>query len=623
MKIKSLVLFAILIAFFLSCEKDMKWINQYDPEADLTEISNICEEKSAECGIIEVEFEGKKRSVFCGECEKDGYGCNTDYKCSDIDECADSTLNNCPRNSVCINEDATYSCSCKEHYSGDNCDPDTRTRDCEGLPENAEWNKVSSITQTWDGETWIPSEIGSFDKEASSTKCCFKCLENYSWKNNKCNADTRRVAKCKEKPANTVWNDDGAEGKFEQTWSGSEWLPESHESVFSKKTPQECGFKCATGFYWKEDYCEVAPTQEATCTGLPEYAEWNTVSTITQTWDGDDWEPTSAGSYSETASSTECRFQCIENYNWNSSTKACEGAKKKSDCTGLPENAQWNTASSITQQWNGEEWEPDTTGIYNEKASTTECRYKCKTNYNWNSSTSTCNAATQQANCSSKPANTVWNDNGANGKFTQTWNGSKWDPSSYTSTYNETPGTCRFKCDTNYRWNGSKCINPYVQCSSNSGEPCTDFSSGLMWSKTASSTMNWYDAVSYCNNLKEIGFDDWHLPNIDELRTLIKNRKTVYGGACGVSEENGCLSWSCFDWDYCAEDCNGSFDGCPSYSDGRYSIFGDTSWFWSSSTVSGDSSQAWIVSFWDGCVANPVNAKNNNEVNVRCVRNAD
>lgn len=54
---------------------------------------------------------------------------------------------------------------------------------------------------------------------------------------------------------------------------------------------------------------------------------------------------------------------------------------------------------------------------------------------------------TQIADCPAKPENSVWNDEGKNGKFEQTWNGSKWEPEISESTYSETEeGTCRFKC---------------------------------------------------------------------------------------------------------------------------------------------------------------------------------
>ena len=88
-------------------------------------------------------------------------------------------------------------------------------------------------------------------------------------------------------------------------------------------------------------------------------------------------------------------------------------------------------------------------------------------------------------------------------------------------------------CNSGYFWNGQKCT-VLPECSATSGTPCKDSTSGLIWSEKAENTMAWQDAKNYCNNHTEGGFS-WHLPNIDELRTIIKDRKTAAGGECNVS----------------------------------------------------------------------------------------
>ena len=45
------------------------------------------------------------------------------------------------------------------------------------------------------------------------------------------------------------------------------------------------------------------------------------------------------------------------------------------------------------------------------------------------------------------------------------------------------------------------------------------------------------DAIRYCEELVMGGYDDWRLPNIDEMRTVIRgNSGTVTGGACPMTE---------------------------------------------------------------------------------------
>jgi len=52
-----------------------------------------------------------------------------------------------------------------------------------------------------------------------------------------------------------------------------------------------------------------------------------------------------------------------------------------------------------------------------------------------------------------------------------------------------------------------------------------DTKTKLMWvwnGNLAGRVMNWKDAIYYCKNLKYAGYTDWRLPEIEELKTLIK-----------------------------------------------------------------------------------------------------
>ena len=507
---------------------------------------------------------------------------------------------------------------CNENYSWNDieCVAETRTADCSGLPENAEWNIASNITQSWDGEEWTPSSTGTYNSNSSSEECRFKCIENYNWNGTECVAGSRQGT-CAPKPANSVWNDDGANGFFPQTWDGTDWVPQTHASAYST-SPDTCHFKCATNYIWNDSTSKCVPaSQQAECTGLPENAQWNTASSIVQTWDGSEWIPSSTGSFNTSASNYECYFKCKEHYNWNGSI--CKAATQPATCTGLPENAKWNSVSDITQTWNGSSWEPSnvgsfnktasteecrfkcnehfswensqcvadtqpatciglpdnaewntvrsitqswngsdwtplatgtyntvpsteecrfkckeeyhwenpgcvsnirvnaqcsglpvnaswnsvssinqnwtssngwqpsTTGVYNTVESSEECRFKCNEHYNWSIATSTCNPETQQGNCSGTlPEHAVWNDNGANGKFTQTWSSSGWTPASYASSYSATAGICKFKCDKNYNWNNSKCDAAQTQQVN-----CTGLPDNAEWNTVSKITQTW------------------------------------------------------------------------------------------------------------------------------------
>ncbi|MBR4531651.1 DUF1566 domain-containing protein [bacterium] len=171
-----------------------------------------------------------------------------------------------------------------------------------------------------------------------------------------------------------------------------------------------------------------------------------------------------------------------------------------SECTKLPEHAQWNTVSEIKQSWDGRSWQPPKEGSYNETPSTSECRFKCVADYHWDGS------------------------------------------------------TCIVDCDPDS-------LPALPECSESSGTPCEDSSTHLIWSNRKSLTHD--DALSYCGGLWEEGgvCGGWRLPTISELRTLIiRCEGSMSEGSCAVKDPD-CLSeekcWS--DDCYCEGTGNGFF----------------------------------------------------------------
>jgi hypothetical protein len=49
----------------------------------------------------------------------------------------------------------------------------------------------------------------------------------------------------------------------------------------------------------------------------------------------------------------------------------------------------------------------------------------------------------------------------------------------------------------------------------------TDTVSGLMWQQDESRTMSWEEALDYCETLELAGYDDWRLPNRNELQSIV------------------------------------------------------------------------------------------------------
>ena len=232
----------------------------------------------------------------------------------------------------------------------------------------------------------------------------------------------------------------------------------------------------------------------------------------------------------------------------------------------------------------------------------------CNSGYNWNGSQCT----TSSTPCNPNPCTSIENSNG-----NCTVSGSSY--------------TCG--CYSGYTWSGGSCTSgggsSLPECSSTSATPCYDSTSHLTWSARASSAYTWANAGTYCDNLTEGGYSDWHLPTIDELKTLLTSATggTPRSANCAVSETNGCLAFDgCWTCSTCTEQgtASTSSNTCSnwgtSYSDGRYSKFGETGFLWSSSTRSDSTDsidRAWGVDFSYGRLSS---GHKTDKFYVRCVR---
>jgi hypothetical protein len=127
----------------------------------------------------------------------------------------------------------------------------------------------------------------------------------------------------------------------------------------------------------------------------------------------------------------------------------------------------------------------------------------------------------------------------------------------------------------------------------------TDTTAGLMWqngSDVGTVYSTWDEAKTYCADLSWDGYDDWRLPTVSELRSLIRGcAGTVTGGECGVTDD-------CLDYAECLNDgCSGcSYLEGPGLN-GEYwptEILGLPDRYCSSSPVlEADDLHAWYVHF--------------------------
>ena len=120
------------------------------------------------------------------------------------------------------------------------------------------------------------------------------------------------------------------------------------------------------------------------------------------------------------------------------------------------------------------------------------------------------------------------------------------------------------------------------------GDVVTDNITGLEWQDNSDSNgtqRTWQEAINYCEALTLDAHDDWRLPNINELKTLIDRSKIEPAIKENVFEYIGT------NWLY-------------------YS-------YWSSTSIVDNAYMAWVVSFDDGTVYENIKYMSNY---VCCVR---
>jgi hypothetical protein len=105
-----------------------------------------------------------------------------------------------------------------------------------------------------------------------------------------------------------------------------------------------------------------------------------------------------------------------------------------------------------------------------------------------------------------------------------------------------------------------------------------------MWQQDGGTAAVWEDAITVCEELSLVGYTDWRLPNVKELRSIVDSGR--YAPAIYI----------------------------------EYFPNTRTDSYWSSTTCAASPDAAWRVNFWHGEVAGSLKG---NALFVRCVRGGE
>ena len=246
---------------------------------------------------------------------------------------------------------------------------------------------------------------------------------------------------------------------------------------------------------------------------MPSNAIWSsnnsTSKTITQTYSGTEgsngaWEQSTTGTYNTSTTANQCYYKCKSGYH-NEGGACASSADKTYNCTGLIDNAEWNSVGAYTQSWDGSAWTPAaSSATYNTTPSTTECRYKCKSGYTYEGG-KCINKKT--VSCGTIPAGGMANTSTT---MEQTWNGSSWTPA-VAWEYDETPSStaCHYKCKSGFYRISNQCMKTSWSFENSddmfSNPVSVSYPNGYNWSTTDSGGVGSYSgSKAMCSGNKGV-----------------------------------------------------------------------------------------------------------------------
>ena len=145
-----------------------------------------------------------------------------------------------------------------------------------------------------------------------------------------------------------------------------------------------------------------------------------------------------------------------------------------------------------------------------------------------------------------------------------------------------------------------------------------DSEEDICWSTEDVFQVNWSQAMEFCDELEVDDYDDWKLPNIDQLRSLVAGCAQIEpGGACPIQDGSSMSEWTsmCDGTDECGVMEGPGSMGCFHKPD----IGSNCGPWWSSSEDASNSDEAFYIHF-NYAQLYAMDKNNDSNESARCVR---
>ncbi|MBR6244320.1 DUF1566 domain-containing protein [bacterium] len=395
---------------------------------------------------------------------------------------------------------------------------------CAEIPDPLGVRNTDTIVQTWDGEQWLPLIDGNYNEAPAANTCDWKCKENHVWDEgeSKC-IPAQNTVPCTGLIANAKWN---SVEEVIQTWNeeNQAWEPAVDPvAAFNyEASATECRFICKDdengSFMWDPASGTCIPRVVKTiCTGQTKCTNGAWMESCPL--EGEDYFGQDA-QHTDTCVPINLTFKNNDpethlvvdgntELEWYNIPKLSDDPENPAPVTVSYEDAVQYCAGLTYDNDASRQWRLPT---IKEILSITNLNYaEPAFDHNlfqgfvagksiWSNTPRVCTLE-QENSCND---NDIWTVGVKN------TNTNFYDVSDSTHSY--------ALCVRGDEYNHTQIPETYTI-----GEDTVvlDRATNLIWNLNRQSVLSWKDALAHCENMEYAGFNDWRLPNRNELISII------------------------------------------------------------------------------------------------------